>query len=113
MFRLYGDDSNWAFEVEIRNEEFVDALKEAIKVKKNKIFHKVDADSLVLWAFFIPYNGNLKENVERLDLVYDKPLKPLGSLSDIFSSELEKKSIYFVVDCTVTLYVFVTSSIQT
>ena len=102
MLRLFcyvrDEHSNQAFEVKIGNEESVAALKEAIKAKKSKTFHVVDADSLVLWAFPVPYNENLKDNVERLDLDYDKSLQPLDSLSGIFSSELEKKSIHVIVD---------------
>src|ERR1700733_7977482 len=87
-----------AFAVKIEEDEDVAALKEAIKAKKSKSFHQVDADSLVLWASPVPYNEDLKENVERLNLDYDKSLQPLDSLSGIFSSELEKKSIHVVVD---------------
>lgn len=102
MLRLFcyvrGDHYNQAFEVKIGKEESVSSLKEAIKEKKSKTYHEVDADSLVLWAFSVSYNESIKESVERLDLDYDKSLEPLDSLSDIFSSELEKKSIHVVVD---------------
>jgi Crinkler effector protein N-terminal domain len=102
MFRLFcyvrGDDSNWAFKVEIGNEESVSALKEAIKEKKRPKFDHIPADSIFLWAFPIRYNENLRENVEWLDLDYHKLLEPLDSLSDIFSSKLEKKSVHVIVD---------------
>jgi hypothetical protein len=102
MLRLFcyvrDEHYNQAFPVKIDEDEDVAALKEAIKAKKIKTFHEVDADSLVLWASSVPYNENLKENVERLNLDYDKSLQPLDSLSGIFSSELEKKSIHVVVD---------------
>lgn len=89
---------NQVFPVKIDEDEDVAALKEAIKAKKRPEFDLVPADSLVLWASSVPYNENLKENVERLNLDYDKSLQPLDSLSGIFSSELEKKSIHVVVD---------------
>jgi hypothetical protein len=102
MLRLFcyvrDEHSNQAFEVKIGNDESVAALKEAIKAKKRPEFDHIPADSLVLWASSVPYNENLKENVERLNLDYDKSLQPLDSLSGIFSSELEKKSIHVVVD---------------
>jgi Crinkler effector protein N-terminal domain len=102
MFRLFcyvrGDHYQQAFEVKIGKEESVSSLKKAIKEEKSRFFHEIDADSLVLWSYSVSYNKNLKENVERLDLDYDKSLEPLDSLSDIFSSELEKKRVHVVID---------------
>jgi hypothetical protein len=47
----------------------VTVLKEAIKEKTGQTFPGTDFKSLVLREFSIPCNENLKENVERLDLV--------------------------------------------
>lgn len=102
MLRLFcyvrGDHYTQAFEVKIGKEESVAALKENIKEKAGQTFRDIDDKSLVLWKASVTYNKNLKENVELLDLDYDKSLEPLDSLSDIFSSELEKKSIHVVID---------------
>jgi Crinkler effector protein N-terminal domain len=102
MFRLFcyvcGNHYEQAFKVKIRREESVTTLKESIKEKKRPDFDHIPADSLVLWAFSVPYTENLKDSVELLNLDYDKSLKPLDSLSDIFSSELEKKCVHVVID---------------
>jgi Crinkler effector protein N-terminal domain len=91
---VHGDHS---FRVKIEEDEDVAALKESIKEKAGQTFHDIDAKSLVVWAFSVPYNENLKENVELLDLDYDKSLKPLDSLSGIFFFFIEN-SIHVVVD---------------
>jgi Crinkler effector protein N-terminal domain len=102
MLRLFcyvrGDHYKKAFPVKIEEDEDVAALKENIKEKAGQTFRDIDNKSLVLWKASVTYNKNLKENVERLDLDYDKSLEPLDTLSGIFSSELEKRSIHIVVD---------------
>jgi Crinkler effector protein N-terminal domain len=102
MFKLLcyvrGDPYTQAFYVKIEEDEDVAALKKAIKAKASQTFRDFDYKSLVIWKSFVTYDKNLKENVERLDLDYNKSLKPLDSLSDIFSSELEKKSVHVIVE---------------
>ena len=102
MFSLFcyvrGDHYKQAFPVKIEEDEDIAALKKAIKEEKSKTFHEFEADSLVLWKTSVTYNTNLKENVERLDLDYDKSLEPLDHLLDIFSSDMEKKSVHIVID---------------
>jgi Crinkler effector protein N-terminal domain len=73
-------------------------LTEDIKVKKRPELDHITTDSLVLWPFSVPYNENLKENFERLNLDYDKSLKPLIVSQAFFSSELGKASVHIIVD---------------
>lgn len=95
---VLGDDFQRAFEVEIGEEESVSFLKEAIKAESPQTFHEVDAPDLVLWKASVPFNQNLKENVEELSLVDDDALEPFDILSDVFTSGLENKTVHIVVD---------------
>jgi hypothetical protein len=108
---VHGDDPDHVFEIKIGNEESVAALKDAIKEKKSQMFHDVDADSLVLWKFSVPFDLNLKENVEKLrriraGLPHVPPqlndehilsLLPMRKLSDVFSEPPIAEHVHIIV----------------
>ena len=93
-----------AFEVTIGMEDSVAVLKDVIKEKKSNAFHDVDADSLVLWNadIPIPIDENLKEAVDKLDLVDEKALSPSTRLSDVFPHQPEDGHLHIVVKAPLT-----------
>ncbi|KAF8802373.1 hypothetical protein BYT27DRAFT_7173144 [Phlegmacium glaucopus] len=94
-----GDDSRRAFIVKIEEDETVAALKEYIKEKKRPKFDDIPADSLDLWNKPVPSTRNLKKDVEALNLVDDDSLYPHEILSDVFPSELEKRTVHIIINC--------------
>ena len=62
------------------------------------IFNHIPVNSLVLWKSSIPFNRNLKEDVEALNLVDDNSLPPFEILSNVFPSVLGKETIHIIVD---------------
>ena len=65
---VLGDDVENVFTVEVDKTKNVSILKKLIKEEKSPIFNHIPANSLVLWKSSIPFNRNLKEDVETLDL---------------------------------------------
>ena len=104
MLRLFcyarGQYYNHIFPVEIKEDEDVSALREAIKEKTKHSFEGIGAHALVLWKVSVLFNENLKEDVERLNLNRDKSLKSPDRLGDIFSSAAlkEETRVQVVVD---------------
>ena len=92
------DDCKQAFEVEIGTSKSVSTLREAIKEKTRPKFDDIPADSLSLWKASVPINRDLKKCVEALNLVDDDSLCSFDILSDIFSSDLERKSVHIIID---------------
>lgn len=99
------------FIVSIGKEKSVAALKEAIKQEKSNMFREIDASSLVVWNVSIPYDRNLAENVNNLNLVDDdmlsvaqpnneqiESLSPVDRLSDIFSEPPVEGHVHIVVE---------------
>ena len=93
------DNCKQAFEVEIDKAKSVSTLRDAIKEKTRPKFDDISADSLSLWKASVPINRDLKKCVEALNLVDDDSLYSCEILSDIFSSDLERKSVHIIIDC--------------
>ena len=65
-----GNTTANAFPVDINKDQLVGHLKEAIKAKKHKTFHGVEADKLKLWKVTIPNDCNdLLSNLTLQDYV--------------------------------------------
>ena len=92
---MRGDDFSNVFIVKIDEDETVADLREAIK---EELGSDVPAKSLSLWKVSVQYNKNLQKDVEALGLVNGDSLQPLGILSDIFSSGLEKNHVHIIVN---------------
>ncbi|KAM6494879.1 hypothetical protein JOM56_009502 [Amanita muscaria] len=92
------DDYKQAFLLEIKENELVSTLRKSIKEKKRPKFDHIPADSLVLWRVSVPFDQNLKENVEALNLVSNDKLQTVDILSDLFPSGLQTKTVHVVVD---------------
>ena len=101
MLKLFcyvrGDDYSNTFIVNIDEDDTVADLKDAIKEKKKPKFDDIPADSCSLWKASVQYNKNLEKDVEALGLVDDDLLHPFDTLSDIFSSDLEKKCVHIII----------------
>ena len=91
-----GDDHTCVFHVKINKTEFVADLKKAIKKEKSPIFDDITADSLRLWKASVPITRDLKKDVDAPNLLNDDSL-PYGILSEIFLSDLEKKSVHIII----------------
>ena len=102
MLKLFcyvlGEGCNNTFAVNIKEDETIGDLREAIKEEKRPKFDDILADSLTLWKASVPYSLNLKKEVEALNLVDDDSLQSLWILSDIFSSGLDGDHVHIIVD---------------
>ena len=109
---LRHDYWNHAFEVEIGKAKTVAALRDAIKEKMRPEFDDISADSLPLWKASVFINRDLKESVEALNLVNGDSLDFNKTLSDIFSSGLEKNHIHIIFDRPYSGELYLPMSIQ-
>ena len=102
MLKLFcyvlGEGCNNTFAVNIKEDETIGDLREAIKEEKRPKFDDILADSLTLWKASVPYSLNLKKEVEALNLVDDDSLHPPDILSEIFSSGLKSNSVHIIID---------------
>ena len=94
---VLGDDHHRVFQVEISTTKTVAALKKAIKEEKKHAFQHVDADILNLWKISIPADGNLKKNLDNLELGYGASLLPVEELQKVFSVECAKERVHIVI----------------
>ena len=94
-----GQEKNSVFQIKIDQMESVAALKDAIKEKNKNTFRDFDAQSLILWNVPVPYGRNLdlREEVEKLNLIDYVPLDPLDILSEILT--LPEKSVHIIIGC--------------
>jgi hypothetical protein len=109
---IIGDEPNNIFLVQIEKNSTVVNLKEAIKTKK--VLER-PADKLVLWKVShfcqlsaqahanvnlckvcVPANRDLKAKVAELKLHDKNALFPTDDLTDVFQSDLPRKSIHVV-----------------
>ena len=109
---LRHDYWNHAFEVEIGKAKTVAALRDAIKEKMRPEFDGISADSLLLWKASVLINRDLKESAEALNLVNGDSLDFNKTLSDIFSSDLEKNHIHVIFDRPYSGELYLPMSIQ-
>ncbi|KAM6494873.1 hypothetical protein JOM56_009496 [Amanita muscaria] len=102
MFKLLcyvrEDDYNQAFPVRIEEDEDVGTLRKSIKEENRPKFDHIPAHSLVLWRVSVPFDQNLKENVEALNLVSNDKLQTVDIISDLFPSGPQEKTVHVVVD---------------
>ena len=102
MLKLFcyvrGDNYSNTFIVNINEDETVADLRKAIKEKKRPQFDDVPADSLSLWKASVLIDRDLKESVEALNLVEGDSLCVYETLSDIFSSGLEKRCVHIIIN---------------
>ena len=92
-----GDHHTRVFDVKINKTESVADLKKAIKKGMRPKFNDIPVDSLRLWKASVQCSKNLEIEVEALNLLDDDLLSPYMILSDIFLSDLEKKSVHIII----------------
>src|SRR5438045_3142714 len=87
-----GNTTANAFSVKISEDKPISELKKAIKVKKHKTFHGVEADKLKLWKVTIPNDCNdLLSNLTLQDYV---KLLATKKISKYFSDSPAKEHIH-------------------
>src|SRR5438045_919623 len=85
-----------AFPVDINKDQLVGHLKDAIKAKKHKTFHGVEADELKLWKVTIP--GDQDDQLRNLILQDSDELLAINDIGDYWSEKPPKKNIHVLVE---------------
>ena len=91
------EDPNDIFEVKIRQDQSVAALKRAIKEAIIQTFRDVDARSLILWQCSVAFDQNLKQNLKGLNLVETDQLLPTEKLSETFLDPPDPSHLHIIV----------------
>ena len=84
-----------AFPVDINKDQLVGHLKDAIKTKKHKTFHGVEADELKLWKVTIP--GDQDDQLRNLILQDSDELLAIDDIGDYWPTSPPKKHIHVIV----------------
>ncbi|POG66228.1 hypothetical protein GLOIN_2v1658885, partial [Rhizophagus irregularis DAOM 181602=DAOM 197198] len=86
-----------AFAVDIDSGKAVSHLKEAIKAKKHKTFHGVEADELRLWKVEIG-GDHLDDPLKNLILNDNNELSAINEIGDYWSEKPPRKHIHVLVE---------------
>ena len=78
------DPSQHLFSVLLQNDDTVDDLKDAIKLKKANILRDIDADEFTLHQVLIHDDGNLTSELSGEKFESGKVLQPTKKLSSAF-----------------------------
>ena len=84
-----------AFPVDINKDQLVGHLKDAIKTKKHKTFHGVEADELKLWKVTIP--GDQDDQLRNLILQNSDELLAIRKISKYFPDSPPEEHIHVLV----------------
>ena len=84
-----------AFPVDINKDQLVGHLKDAIKAKKHKTFHGVEADELKLWKVTIP--GDQDDQLRNLILQDSDELLAIRKISKYFEDSPPEEHIHVLV----------------
>src|ERR1044072_7419733 len=84
-----------AFPVDINKDQLVGHLKEAIKAKKHKTFHGVEADELRLWK--VPISDDHVDPLNNLLLQDSDELLAINEIGDYWTEKPPKKHIHVLV----------------
>src|SRR5947199_1915933 len=90
-----GNTTANAFPVDINKDQLVGHLKEAIKAKKHKTFHGVEADELKLWKVSIP--GDQDDQLRNLILQDSDELLAIRKISKYFPDSPPEEHIHVIV----------------
>ena len=90
-----GNTTANAFPVDINKDQLVGHLKEAIKAKKHKTFHGVEADELKLWKVTMP--GNQDDQLRNLILQDSDELLAIRKISKYFPDLPPEEHIHVIV----------------
>jgi Crinkler effector protein N-terminal domain len=94
---VFGEDT--PFSVTIQPNRTVDALKDAIKSKKQPVLDYLAASSFVLYLITIPDDDDLATNVRQQfnSNPAPKPLKATSRLSTLFPDTPAEETVHIVV----------------
>ncbi|PKY62353.1 hypothetical protein RhiirA4_488692 [Rhizophagus irregularis] len=90
-----GNTTANAFPVDINKDQLVGHLKDAIKAKKHKTFHGVEADELKLWKVEIP--GDQDDQLRNLILQDSDELLAIRKISKYFPDSPPEEHIHIIV----------------
>ena len=90
-----GNTTASAFPVDINKDQLVGHLKEAIKAKKHKTFHDVEADELKLWKKEIPDDQD--DLLSNLTLNDGDELLATREIGDYWAEKPPKRHIHVIV----------------
>ena|SRR5258707_7704073 len=100
---ILGDQYEHVFGVKISRNEIVDALKDAIKAKRQNFLKDIDATSLILYKVTIPYT----ELAEHATALSGPKLKLGKELSEVFVNGLLREHVHVVVEIPSGAWVYV------
>jgi Crinkler effector protein N-terminal domain len=90
-----GNTTANAFSVKISRDEPISELKDAIKAKKHKTFHGVEADELKLWKKEIPDDQD--DLLSNLTLNDGDELLATREIGDYWTEKPPKRNIHVIV----------------
>ena len=91
-----GNTTASAFPVDINKDQLVGHLKEAIKAKKHKTFHDVEADELRLWK--VPISDDHVDPLSNLSLEDSDELLAIRKISKYFPDSPPEEHIHVLVE---------------
>lgn len=93
---VHSQPSENVFEVKIRKESSVSALKDLILTKKPHFFQEVDASDLKLWRVSIPEDD--EEKLQQFPPKDSEKLRPLWKITRAFPQELHEGHINVIIE---------------
>ena len=85
-----------AFPVDINKDQLVGHFNEAIKTKKHKTFHGVEADELKLWK--VEISGDHDDQLGNLSFQDSDELLAINDIGDYWTEKPLKKHIHVLVE---------------
>ena len=95
LFLVKGNTLTNTFPIDINKDQLVDHLKEAIKAKKHKTFHGVEADELKLWK--VPISDDHVDPLNNLSLEDSDELLAIRKISKYFPDSPPEEHIHVLV----------------
>jgi Crinkler effector protein N-terminal domain len=91
-----GNTTANVFPVDIEKDQLVGHLKEAIKAKKHKTFHGVEAKDLKLWK--VPISDDHDDQLRNLSLEDSDELLAINEIGEYWTEKPPKKRIHVLVE---------------
>lgn len=94
---VHGEDANEIFSVTIKASADVYDLKEAIRLKREYTFERIDAVKLRLFKTSIPIGNTFDQAIRDANLTYGEPLGPAELLSQVFPFQLPQGHVHIII----------------
>jgi hypothetical protein len=95
---MRGQDSKHVFSVRISRKDTVAVLRNAIKSERPVDLRDIEAGSLTLYKFSLPYDESIEKTLMGLIFDHEKPLSVLDPLFDIFPELPPQKHVHIIVE---------------